>query len=300
MTVLTKYKGVSLTRARKKKKKIKFLKVLLFLLLIASLWLLWGNKTVGITNYSITNDRIPENFKGFRITQVSDLHNTEFGDNNSRLIDKIVETNPDIIVITGDIIDSYKTDVLVAANLVEKIVEIAPTYYVTGNHEFSQYEDFKELEKIMEDLGVHILRDRAEYIELNGQKIQLIGIDSNIYKNGGFYVPGTDNVNIRNILKDLKDDSVYSILLAHRPELFNIYVEKEIDLALTGHAHGGQFRIPVLGGLKAPNQEGYFPKYDSGKFMEGESTMIISRGLGNGQIPVRVNNQPELVVVELN
>ncbi len=299
MTVLTKYKGVSMYKARKKKKILSFLFVLLILVIILGLWLLWGNKTIGVTSYSITNNRIPENFKGFTITQVSDLHNVEFGKDNSRLIDKIIETKPDIIVVTGDIIDAYETNTQIALSFLESVVEIAPTYYVTGNHEFSVYEDYKVLEVEMKDLGVHVLRDSAEYIEVDGEKIQLIGIDANISKNGGFYVPGTDNINIPQILDDLKADDLYTILLAHRPELFNIYVESEIDLALTGHAHGGQVRVPFLGGLKAPNQEGYFPKYDSGKFIEGESTMIINRGLGNGQIPVRVNNQPELVVVEL-
>ncbi len=261
----------------------------------------WGTKSLVVTEYNITSNKIPEKFSEFRITQITDLHNATFGKNNVTLINEIKKTNPNIIVLTGDIIDSRNTDVDVAINFIEQAVEIAPTYYVTGNHEFRILKEYDEMEESMLRLGVNVLRNEESYIEIDGESIKIIGLDASMKSSSGFfYVPGVNNVEVAKILNEFKNNEIYSILLSHRPELFNLYVEGEIDLAFTGHTHGGQIRIPFLGGVIAPNQAGLFPKHDSGLFTENETNMIVSRGVGNSVIPIRIFNRPEIVVVQLN
>ncbi len=277
---------------------------ILVVLIIVFLFILWGTKTIGITEYKIVNKKIPESFNGYTVVQISDLHNEEFGKDNKRLIEKIKEANPDIIVITGDLLDSYNTNRLVAEVFVKEVVKIAPTYYTTGNHEYRLYDDYLKFEETMKSVGVKVLHNEKKTIEINGEKIQLLGLDANMNYNGRYYVPSNENVQVYEILNDLNksedsEESLYSVLLSHRPELFNIYVDENIDLALSGHTHGGQIRIPFIGGILAPNQDGLFPKYDSGLFEEEGSTMIISRGLGNSSFPFRIFNKPEIVVVNL-
>ncbi len=287
-------KKLKIKLSRKKVKKI------LIILITISMLILYWTKTIGITEYEIVNEKIPNNFSGYTIVQISDLHNEEFGKDNTRLIEKIKETNPDIILITGDLLDSYNTNIPVAETFVKEVVKIAPTYYTTGNHEYRFYEEYLEFEETMKNLGVHVLHNEGEVIEINGEFIQLLGLDANMYQDNRFYVPSNENVQIHEILNTLNDESMYTVLLSHRPELFDIYVDENIDLTLTGHTHGGQVRIPFIGGVIAPNQDGLFPKYDSGLFEEDGSTMIISRGLGNSSFLIRVFNQPEIVVVKLN
>ncbi len=277
------------------KKSKKIIKVLLLLIVFLYLIITWGNKSIVITKYNIENEKIPDSFSGFTIAQVTDLHNDEFGKNNSGLLHKLKNIKPDIIVITGDLIDSRRRDVEVGIEFARASVEIAPTYYVMGNHEFRVYDEYLKMEKRMEQLGVNVLRNEKELIEINGEFIQIIGIDSNIEREDGFYVPGTNNVVILQMLEDINNKELYSVLLSHRPELFNIYTEKNVDLVFTGHAHGGQIRIPFIGGVVAPNQ-GFFPQYDGGVYKRDNTNMIVSRGLGNSLFPIRVNNRPEIVV----
>ncbi len=276
----------------------KVLKAVILLVLIY-FFILLINKLVGVTEYKIVSEKIPENFNGYTIVQISDLHNEEFGKDNVRLIEKIKATNPDIIVITGDLIDSYNTDIPKAEVFVTEVVKIAPTYYTTGNHEYRLYDDYLVFEETMKSLGVHVLHNEGDVVEIDGEVIQLLGLDANMNQNGRYYVPNNENVQVYEILNQLNDENIYSVLLSHRPELFDIYVNENIDLTLTGHTHGGQVRIPFLGGVIAPNQNGLFPKYDSGLFEEDGSTMIISRGLGNSSFPIRIFNQPEIVVVKM-
>ncbi len=272
----------------------------LFLILIFGLGFIFlDTKTLGVTEYEVFSGKIPENFDGYTIVQISDLHNEEFGKDNERLIKKIKETKPDIIVITGDLLDSYNTNIPRAEVFVREVVKIAPTYYTTGNHEYRLLDDYLVFEEYMESLGIHTLHNEGEIIEIDGQKIQILGLDASMYYNGRYYIPNNKNVQVHEILNSINDESLYSVLLSHRPELFDIYVEENINLELAGHTHGGQIRIPFLGGIIAPNQDGLFPKYDSGLFEEDDTTMIISRGLGNSSFPVRIFNQPEIVVVKL-
>ena len=246
---------------------------------------------------TISGSRIPAAFSGFRIAQVSDLHNAEFGENNEELLKLLSESGPDIIVITGDLIDAQRTDVGIAIRFAQESVRIAPTYYVTGNHEAASPQ-YDALKAGLEAAGVTVLEDETVYLERGGETMALIGLaDPDFTVKGDLFgeVPAMVSTKLRKLIDD---ESGYTILLSHRPELFETYAACGVDLVLSGHAHGGQFRLPFIGGLVAPNQ-GLFPKYDAGLYLNGSTNMVVSRGIGNSIIPFRFNNRPEIVLVEL-
>lgn len=267
------------------------------LILIAMvIWIIWGNTAIEVNEYKITSDRIPEAFTGFRIAQVSDLHNNEFGEGNSKLLSLLSQTDPDIIVITGDLIDSRQTDLDVALEFARQAIEIAPVYYVSGNHEarVSEYEDLKIG---LTDAGVIVLENEKIELSREGESMTFIGLDDPSFREDYLFGDAADVVST--FLDELSTESDgYTVLLSHRPELFDTYVDAGVDLVFSGHAHGGQFRLPFIDGLVAPNQ-GFFPEYDAGLYTEGMTNMLVSRGVGNSIIPVRINNRPEIIVVEL-
>ena len=268
---------------------------LLVLICIAA-WTIWENTALEVNEYGIQRDRIPEAFNGFRIAQVSDLHNAEFGEGNEDLISMLSQTDPDIIVITGDLIDSRQTDIEIALDFAGKATQIAPVYYVSGNHE-ARVPVYEELKMGLAEAGVTVLENQKVQITRNGESITLMGIQDPSFRTD--YLFGDAESISRQAISGLQNESDgFTVLLSHRPELFDVYVDTGVDLVFSGHAHGGQFRLPFIGGLVAPNQ-GFFPKYDAGRFDEGNTTMIVSRGVGNSIIPFRINNPPELVVVEL-
>ncbi len=262
------------------------------LLLVLIIWTIWGNSALMVTEISIFSGRIPAAFSGFLIAQISDLHNAQFGKNNAALIKNLSQQQPDIIVITGDFIDSNHTDIEVALDFVQEAVLIAPVYYVTGNHEaWCTDAQLEQLKTGLETAGVTILENEAVQLERDGQTITLMGLSDPFF--------GATSSSIPRIIDSLKNDAAeYTILLAHRPELFETYADANVDLVLSGHAHGGQFRLPLIGGLVAPDQ-GLLPQYDSGLYTDGATNMIVSRGLGNSIIPLRFNNRPEIVLVKL-
>ena len=247
---------------------------------------------------TVSGGRISAAFSGFRIAQVSDLHNAEFGENNAELLKLLSESKPDIIVITGDLIDANHTDVGIALGFAQESVRIAPTYYVTGNHEAAS-QQYDTLKAGLEEAGIIVLEDEAISLEQGGETISLIGLaDPDFTVKGEMF--GEAPVMVSAKLKNLNDgEGKYTIMLSHRPELFETYVNCGIDLVFAGHAHGGQFRLPFIGGVIAPNQ-GLFPKYDAGLYTDGGTNMVVSRGIGNSIIPLRFNNRPEIVLVELN
>ena len=262
------------------------------------IWTVWGNTALMTNAVAISSSRIPAAFSGFRIAQVSDLHNAEFGKNNAELLKLLSESRPDIIVITGDLIDANHTDVGIALGFAQESVRIAPTYYVTGNHEAAS-QQYDTLKAGLEEEGVIVLEDEAISLERSGETISLIGLaDPDFTVKGEMF--GEAPVMVSAKLKNLNDgEGKYTIMLSHRSELFETYVNCGIDLVFAGHAHGGQFRLPFIGGVIAPNQ-GLFPKYDAGLYTDGGTNMVVSRGIGNSIIPLRFNNRPEIVLVELN
>ena len=268
-----------------KKNRIKKAIVLLFIFIVLGAFFYWQNNDVVVTQYDYTSTEIPDEFDGFRILQVSDLHNKEFGKDQEVLVSLTKAIAPDIIVVTGDLIDSNHTDIKAAIDYISQAVLIAPVYFVTGNHEIWS-EQYTVLAVELVKYGVIILDNKSIILTRNGAEISLIGL------------PDGDVISKESETVFDFAGKIFCILLSHRPELLNEYAQKEVDLVFAGHAHGGQIRIPFLGGLFAPNQ-GLFPKYTSGIYTQADTTMVVSRGLGNSVIPVRVFNRPELVVVSL-
>ena len=280
----------------KNKKRIVVLTILAIILLTLIIWTAWGNTALELNTYTITSEKLPEAFNGYRIAHISDLHNAEMGKDNEKLLSMLREAEPDIIAITGDLIDSRDTNIEIALHFAKEAVKIAPCYYVTGNHEarVSEYNDLKEG---LNELGVIVLEDEKVEIEQYGEKIVLLGVDDPSFQTD--YLHGDSVTVMRGNLQELKNEEyAYRVLLSHRPELFETYVESGVDLVLSGHAHGGQFRLPFVGGLVAPNQ-GLFPKYETGLYTCNSTNMLVSRGIGNSIIPFRFNNRPEVILIEL-
>lgn len=263
-------------------------------------WIVWDNTRIVVTEIEAESTQLPETFDGYRIAHVSDLHNDEFGEGNEKLLSMIEATEPDMIAITGDLLDSRRTDVEKALHFAKEAVKIAPCYYVTGNHESREGETYEQLEKAMAEAGVVVLRNNKMLVEKNGNAITVLGIDD------PRFVLNTDRQAkmkdiIGNVLSGLMKDvekEQFTLLLSHRPELFELYCEQKINLILTGHVHGGQFRIPGVGGVIGPGQ-GLLPDYDAGLYSAGDTNMVLSRGLGQSIVPFRINNPPELVLVTL-
>ncbi len=280
----------------KKRNKKHWLCAIAFCLVVISAWIVPGNTNPDITEYYVTSSRIPDPFDGFEIAQISDLHNAEFGDENEDLLVLLSQIKPDVIVLTGDLIDSRKTDIEIALAFAGKAVQIAPVYYVSGNHE-ARIPEYAELKMGLTEAGVTVLENQKVQITRDGEHITLMGIQDPNFRTD-YLFGDAESISRQAIASLLNASDGYTVLLSHRPEQFNVYVDTGVDLVFSGHAHGGQFRLPVVGGLVAPNQ-GIFPKYDAGQFVEENTTMIVSRGVGNSIIPFRINNPPEIVVVEL-
>ena len=252
------------------------------------------NTKLKIQHYSLESEKLTA---PVRIVLITDLHSCSYGKGQRELIDAIHAQKPDIILLGGDICDDklpHRNTELVLRAIADKY----PCYYVTGNHEYWSREIEKIL-KIFESYNVPVLEGSFDTIDVRGQKLNICGIsDPDILKY-------TDkNYSITEQLKDAavaSENGNYTILLAHRPELIDSYLNYDFDLILAGHAHGGQWRLPgIINGLFAPNQ-GFFPQYAGGKYRFEDSYMIVSRGLAreSTRIP-RIFNRPELVVIDLS
>lgn len=265
------------------------------LLSLMMLWTIWGNTALEISAYTVTADRLPEAFDGYRIAHISDLHNATFGKENSRLLELLRKTEPDIIAITGDLLDSRNADVAIALAFAEQAMAIAPCYYVPGNHE-SRVGEYERLKEGLISLGVTVLEGAKISLDRGEERICVAGVSDPSFQTG--YPDGEDEAVMNGMLRQLGGNPGFTILLSHRPELMNVYAKYGVDLVLSGHAHGGQFRLPFIGGLVAPNQ-GFFPEYDAGLYRENGTQMVVSRGIGKSIIPLRFNNRPEIVLIQL-
>ena len=260
----------------------KVLSGLLTVLALIAVYLYAQNSWLQLSRYALKADLE----KPMTIVQLSDLHNARFGEGQTRLLAMVRAQSPDAIVITGDLIDDARGDYGPALELARGCAAIAPTYFVTGNHEklSPSYEAFlPELEKT----GV---------IDLSGKTVTLEnGVTLTGAQDAGFI--GRENY-AGYVASLAPKAGGYRILIAHRPEFAASYAAAGFDLALCGHAHGGQIRLPFIGGLYAPGQ-GKLPRYTAGLYGEGDMTMLVSRGLGNSVFPFRVNNRPEVVVLTI-
>lgn len=245
------------------------------------------NTELTASHYVFRSPKVKGALEGFRITQISDLHNKEFGRDNCRLLALTEAQLPDLLVITGDLTDSYHTDLERALDSAARLARIAPCYYVNGNHEQRMSRERQDaFYKALEEAGVVILRNEAVSLGL-GSGFRLVGVDS---------VQGRTEI-LRDLMAGRPREEL-NILLSHKPHYAKYYQQAGVDLVLTGHAHGGQWRLPGIGGLYAPGQ-GILPKYTAGMYRLGDTVMCVSRGLGNSSFPLRIENKPELVTVTL-
>ena len=254
------------------------------------------SKNLKVRKTTLKFDKLPQNFDNFKIAQVSDIHCDKVGHSDLSFINKIKNFNPDMIVITGDILDSYNNNMDIAYNILTQLAIVAPCYFVSGNHELRLPEEYEQLINRMKKLNITHLHNSKLFITKNNESINLVGVeDYNFFKN-------EDNLNHRaNFIKTLKElysSNHFNILLSHRPEKFPIYADIKYELIFSGHAHGGQWRIPFVGGIFSPSQ-GFFPKYTNGNYVLEDSTMIVSQGLGNSSFPIRINNRIELILATL-
>ena len=230
--------------------------------------------------YTITSERLPKEFDDFTITHISDLHTEKLDEYDFEMIDG------DIVVITGDWIDGKQPDMSCIGTL-NKITERCPVYYVTGNHEAASMTEMYVLEQLLPQ--VNVLHNRSCILKRNSAKIKLIGLDDMTYME---YRYGCNPCEPDDRLADfhMKD---YSIVLLHDPKNIEHISKYDPDLVLSGHTHGGQFRLPKIGALYAPGQ-GFFPKYDSGHFKVNNTDLIISNGIGCSRINKRINCPAEI------
>ena len=254
------------------------------------------NKKLKVRKTTLKFDKLPQAFDNFKIAQVSDIHCDKVGHSDLSFINKIKNFNPDMIVITGDILDSYNNNMDIAYNILSQLAIVAPCYFVSGNHELRLPEEYEQLINIMKKLNITYMHNSNLLITRNNESINLVGVeDYNFFKN-------EDKLNHRaNFIKTLEElysPNHFNILLSHRPEKFPIYADIKYELIFSGHAHGGQWRIPFVGGIFSPSQ-GFFPKYTNGNYVLEDSTMIVSQGLGNSSFPIRINNRIELILATL-
>lgn len=250
-----------------------------------------------VRQYTVQTDKIG-NGKHLRIVMLSDLHSYIYGTDQSPLLHKVVEQQPDIILLCGDIVDDKKP-FAGAQMLLQRITDIAPCYYVSGNHEYWGEQPEKVFDMI-QSYGIRMLHNEREEVITDGQCYTICGVDDPAASGQRVkrsYGDRSVYLHILNEFSDLSEDT-FNILLAHRPEYIDEYAKYPFDLTLCGHAHGGQWRIPyVLNGLIAPNQ-GFFPRYAGGEYHCGNMTEIVGRGLMLDWKP-RLFNPPEIVVVDI-
>ncbi len=247
-------------------------------LALCALFIWLNNSLLKTTRYRVEAGGLKS---GVKIVQLSDLHGKSFSKNNARLIKKVMEEKPDFIAFTGDIVHRYRErDRRAALGLVSALSRIAPVLFVSGNHEMRN-KGYRFFRRDIAEAGAVVLDDCTA--DICG--LTVAGVNCASIKRGEFF--------------KLNEDGKADILLAHFPQYFEKYVQAGYKLVLSGHAHGGQWRIPFTGiGLYAPGQ-GAFPKYTSGIHESGKTKMIISRGLGNSEFPLRLFNRPEVVVIDL-
>ena len=269
-----------LQKNRKYKKIIKSILIITTIIVLLVPLILWGNNSIVITKYEKYSSDLSDTFDGFTIVHLSDLHGKNY---KGRGVTKLSTLNPDIIVITGDLIDKNDKSLDVTEEFIRRIINISKVYFVSGNHE-TLSDQYPALLQILDKYDVTVLENNKQEIFIKDESITIYGYSDTEYEIDTDISLSKDNFNL---------------VLCHKPyapELFNTI---NADLVLCGHAHGGQIRLPFIGGLIAPDQ-GLFPKYSEGMHNFSDTSVIINRGLGNSIFPFRLFNRPEIVVITLH
>lgn len=261
------------------KKIQKYINICFFTYLSIKSFLWYENSNLQLTKYDYFLNEKYKDLKDLKIVQISDLHDKSFGFNQFFLLNKIKKLSPDLILTTGDMSNLINTKNCLI--LFKGLTKLAPTYYITGNHEEVKGEVLiNRLVNKLKNIGVKCLINDTGSFYFNNCKLNLIGLKS---CNLSF-------LNISNL------DDNFNILLTHEPQEVYKYCSY-FNIAFSGHTHGAQWRIPILDkGIFAPDQ-GIFPKYDAGKYNLGNSVLYINRGLGNETIIPRINNRPEIIEI---
>lgn len=289
-------------KSQKNKKKTVVLCIILCVIIILLIVNAVCNEFIFVKNYTVESEKINDNI---RVVSISDLHNKDFCNNNKQLVDKIKSQNPDIITVLGDMVTCGESDYETAISLLCELKKIAPVYYSLGNHELD-YNQKDKLCSAIKSTGITLLDNEIKEITIKDTKIKILGLSYYIFDTSNF--PKTTSDFYVNLMDNFCSGNDYKLLLCHYPEYSTWFFQKDkyfvynFDLMLSGHTHGGLIQIPFIGGLFAPNQ-GYFPKYDKGMFDVKVGThtykMIINGGLGNSEAIPRVNNPPEINVIDL-
>jgi len=280
-----------MSKIKKLSRRTKIITIVVFVILIfAALY----NGPV-TRNYNLESNKVNNTIT---IAVAADLHSQYFGEHQEKIIDRIKKSQPDIILMPGDMTNSpYDSNGMI--EFMQQAVNIAPCYYVLGNHEYWSMEHDKIL-NLVKETGVTILRNEQVTLNINENTIELYGMDdwdANYYDDN--YIDKDWATQLNNLWTE-NDKKNYRILMTHRPEKVEYYTNYEYDLIVAGHSHGGQGRIPfILNGLYAPDQ-GYFPKYAGGKYeLSDATTMIVSRGLYNYKYMPRIFNPSEIVIISV-
>ncbi|MEG0283337.1 MAG: metallophosphoesterase [Erysipelotrichales bacterium] len=260
--------------------------VVIFLLII----LFCSSNDLVVTKYKLENNKVKNDI---RIVQISDFHAVEYGENQSEILNKISEAKPDLIVLSGDMIDE-EGSIDNTTKLLDSVQNIAPTFYVAGNHEYRS-PNIDSFFNYLDKSKIEHLKDNSKNIRIKDNEITLFGLDD--YTGAEYWNREEDEE--KRMEKLWHDSNNIKLLLSHHPEMKDLYSKYEYDLIFSGHAHGGQVRFePLINGVIAPNQ-GLFPKYTKGIYkMNDKSNLIVSVGLAKNKVP-RINNKPEVVIVDL-
>lgn len=275
-----------------KKRRAIILIIFVVICLGSAISLLLSWKALSVSYYEYYNEKIENAFK---IVQLSDLHNSCFGEENSRLIKRIEEEKPDLILMTGDMLNGYEDRTDIVTDLIKQASQIAPVYYSLGNHELDYMENQENggmLEKKLEDAGAVVLEKECIDTVIAGQQVRIGGVYGYVLARD--WEDGSE----QRFMEDFQDTDRMKILMSHIPEGLLLWKSMEhwdVDLVFSGHAHGGQMRLPFIGGLYDP-EEGFFPTYTKGMYECGKGTMVLSAGLGSSNGVPRINNLPDLVV----
>lgn len=247
-----------------------------------------------VSEYEYASSDIPQEFDGYKIVQLSDLHDKRFGENQEKLIEHIDNIHPDVIFLTGDFVT--KKSIEYSNELIEKLSEKYEMFFVPGNHE-ARHSKYWEFRKVLIENNVQILDNKNSIITKGNSHINVVGL-----KDPAFF-DKSEEANIKKMNRRLKsltgDLGGITILLSHRPEYIDVYSNYGINLVFSGHAHGGQFILPFVGSVYSTDQ-GLFPELTRGTHEKNGTTMVISRGLGNLAPVPRLFNYPEIVVVTLH
>jgi predicted MPP superfamily phosphohydrolase len=286
-------------------------RTILYLGLIAlaiSCFLLYSNNAIKISRFTVNIKELPGDCAGLRIVHISDLHGKTFGRQNRRLAGAINRLEPDLILVSGDMIDSHSDDGSAFIDLLGTLAGRYPVYCSLGNHEqivqgMTASDRYGHFVKRLRDSGAILLDNERAEIDKNGATFGIYGLTAMLYHYSSEEMAeiwegaGLKATFIEDQLGPPQDGEV-TILLAHNPKYFQEYVRWGPDLICAGHIHGGVIRLPLLGGLLSPDLT-FFPPYSAGLYYSGETTMHVSRGLGNSVIPFRILNRPDLSLIEL-